>query len=235
MAKRRRKKANQITHIYKYVGIAVAILLIIGILYASMTGEEPETPAPMEEITSMDDEPAEPVAEPEPENVTEKPAENITAEPETSTTPENMTEPENATTPEPTNETQANQTAPASQTETGAREYKWEDITIAFPDNLTTVPRAKNSYHYFNITEADGSPVANDEQFKITFTITSPQGQPSTVLTNYEKEQWLIRLTPSSAGTYQLSITVTCKDQQGYCQRLYGEGSQEASQLFDVV
>jgi len=247
MAKKRKHKTQEpdVTTLYKIAGAAIFAIIIIGLIYAVVTSEKKE-PAPMEEITTLDD--AEPVLE-EIEEPLVEPSVNETSvnasinqtinETNLTVSADNATI--NVTNATASNETSANKTAPANTTQhqTSPKQtvpdYSWDAITIEMPTTLTTVDRNKNSYHYFTIKEGDGTVVANDEQFKVDVTLFDPGGRPVSAVPTYENKQWLIRLLLTNPGTYQLTLTVSCADKQGHCRRLYGEGSTDASTTFQVV
>ncbi len=206
--------------IYKIVGIIFAILIIFGITYSIMTREKAPEPKPTPEIKP------EPIPEvtPVPENVT-------TPEPIITPIPVNVTNQTNITqnitisaTPEPT-------PTPAPQT----FNYTWEGISVQFPDTLKRVNSGSTTHHYITITEADGTPVTNGEQFELKFIVDQQYGVDSELVPSFEAGKWLITLRLTNPGNILIKAQISCEEQKGHCQRLYPAGSTERTTTTEVV
>ncbi len=206
--------------IYKIVGIIFAVLIIFGITYSIVTREKAPEPKPIPEITP---EPT-PEKTPTPENVT-TPEPTITSMPEI-----NMTNQTNITQNITINATPIPTATPAPQT----INYTWNGITVEFPDTMKRISVGVKSHHYITMTEPDGTLLTNGEQFELKFIQTSA-GHQTELIPSYESSKWLISLLISNKGISTITVTITCSDKNGHCQRLYGQGSIEKTTIIEVV
>jgi hypothetical protein len=218
--------------IYKITAIIFALLIIMGITYMIVTREKaPEPkPTPTPEVTPEPTPEPTPEATPAPENAT-TPEPTITPTP----TPEaNITNQTINATPEPTptaNVTNQTITTPTPQ----AFSYTWDGINIEFPDTLKRVAVGQTSHHYIAITEADGTPLTNGEQFALKFILDYLYSADTELIPSFEAGKWLITLRPAGIGNVTLKVTIACEDQKGHCQRLYPEGSTEKTTNIEIV
>ncbi len=205
--------------IYKIGGIIIAALFLFGIIYAVVTREKaPEQPiipvVPAAQPTSV---PPEPTAEIIIQNITNQTLQNISNATANASAQENITVPT------------AKPVGPA------VLNVSWATVNITFPATLKRESSLYTAYEYIEIMEADGTPITNGEQFDISFILDDHKGHKGELVANYEKQKWLISLMLPNKGSYTLTVKIVCKDQQGYCLRLYGKGSAQKSIDFDVV
>lgn len=217
--------------IYKIAGVIIVLLLLIGVLYAivkSMTEKPTEAKPPAPSIV--------PTLAPVPEqNITRNVTQNITANKSIS----NVTAAQNITVNATPKENKTNVTAAQLLNLTvptpAPVNYSWNAVKIAFPDTLKKIPSGKNSNQYIEVTEADGTPVANDEQFDISVALDDHHGKSTEIISTYENSKWLVTLLIANDGNYTLSLTVTCAPKKGHCKRFYGDGNAAKSTDFEVV
>lgn len=206
--------------IYKIVGIVIAILFLIGIIYAVMSREKAPQPS-IPEPTLMPSPQPTPVATPTPMPIVQ---ENITAI-------GNIT-----TIPEPQNISVTNETLNQTQNQTTVTNYSWDTLTINFPDTLQKIPSGLNSYHYIEILEADGTPITNEEDFIVSVIVDSGYGRKTEPIATFENKKWLIALLLANKGSYTLTLTVSCENKfSGHCLRLYTDDSVQKTATLEVV
>lgn len=221
----KQQEITDVMKIYKIVGIIAVILLIIGIIYAfTRSAEEPKIPEKIEQeiIENITIEQNATIEDIKIENITIE--QNITTEQNTT----NVTVEQNTT-------TEQNATIPTeNKTTSGVIKYTWETVKIEFPDTLKRLSAGATTHHYITITEADGTPITNGEQFNLQFWLDQAYGSDSEVVSSFEGGKWLITLRLSNKGTYGIIVKITCED-QGYCYRFYPKGNIEKTQIFEVV
>lgn len=235
MAKKKASELEQVVQIYKIAGTVLVALIVIGIIaslayhFSKAPAKEPApqvTQEVVEEVAQV--EPQAPVEQNVTQNITQNTTQNVT---------QNVSV-QNTTTQ---NASQQGMNLSVTKTVQGAgpkphAPVNWTSMKIAFPDTLKRVPAGKNAYEYINITEGDGTPVTNGEQFELEFKLQDPQGRTSYLLPNYEREAWLLRLLLTNKGPYWLTVTARCEEKTGYCQRFYDTaGYAQNSFQFDVI
>lgn len=112
--------------------------------------------------------------------------------------------------------------------------YTFDQLSVIFPDTLNYIQNGKSSYHYINITEKDGTPILNSEGFDVDVIVKIGNGQPASIIPQYEKGGWLISLQLTPAGTHQMTVNVGCKKGVNYCSRIYSGTPKTAQQQFVV-
>ena|GEM_PF-4929354 len=237
MAKRKRAEEPQEVsgqEITKYMFIAIAAIIAVGLLIAGglelyftiAKREVAPTQTIPEPIEIVETQPIEPVQE-------VLVNETIVNE----TIPEPITQ--NITKNETMNQTNQTMTLEVTNTANTTNtsqvvSYNFDQITITFPDTLNHIQVGKSTYHYINITEADGTPVLNSEGFDVEVIAKIGNGQPSEVPTQSEKGQWLIGFYLTPAGTHQITVNVGCRSGVNYCSRIYKGAPKTAQKQFTV-
>ncbi len=211
--------------IYKIAGPVIIIILLIGILYATLhKAPQPHptpqpavipTPPHIPEKAQLEVKPT-----PIPLNITRQTTLNASQNATLNISTENAANQTNATAPTP---------APKSI------KLAWEGITITFPDSLKKIPIGGRTHYYIEILEADGTPVTNGEQFDLSFILNDHHGRDAEIKPSFENNKWLIDIIVASYGSYTLTVTITCADKNGYCKRLYSDGSTQKSTELEVV
>jgi len=111
----------------------------------------------------------------------------------------------------------------------------WDGITINFPDTIKRVNSAIKSHHYIEILEKDATPLTNGEQFDMAFIIGDKLGRETEVIPNFENNKWLITLLITNEDNYTLTVSITCEEGKGHCQRFYPPGGVNKSTEVEVV
>lgn len=207
--------------LYKIAGIAIVVLILIGILFVLLTKEKqpeqmaaPKAPETVQETIQVPEEP------------------EVTQEPETTQAPEVTQAPEKITVQNMTNVSITATPTVAAPAAKGLN-LSWDNLQINFPDTLKKILAGKNSYHHIEIIEGDGTPATNGEQFDISVTADDPFAEKVDVIPTYEYNKWLILLLLPNKGNYTLTVTVKC-ERTGHCQKFY-TGSVQKSMDFEVV
>jgi len=204
--------------LYKIAGIAIVVLILIGILFVLLTKEkQPEQMAAPKAPEAMQ---APVIQEPE-----------VTQAPEITQIPEVTAPVENITVQNVTNA--SIEATPTVAPNASAKKLSWDNLQINFPDTLKKVLAGKNSYHHIEIIEGDGTPATNGEQFDISVTTIDPFRKAVDVIPTYEYNKWLILLLLPNKGNYTLTVEIKC-ERTGHCQKFY-TGSVQKSSDFEVV
>lgn len=227
--------------ITKYMFIAIAAIIAVGLLIAGglelyftiAKGETIKAQEPViEAVETVEIAPEVPVID---ENLT---AQNVTEQVnETIETAQNVIQTETINQSNQTNQSMTLEVTNTAQNTTNTSQvisYNFDQLTIKFPNTLNLIQAGKSTYHYVNITEADGTPVLNSEGFDVEVLAKIGNGQPSEIPPQSEKGQWLIGLYLTPAGTHYLTVTVKCKNGVNYCSRAYSGTSKTAQQQFIV-
>jgi len=226
-----KEEINTALKLYKVAAIVIVLLLFIGVFYAIMTRPQPAKtapPAPAAEQKNV----SEPV-----QNITQNISVNITQNVSVNITPnitqnvtQNITQnAQNVT----LNVTAQNMTTPVNKTPTV--NLSWDKLAINFPEQLKKLSSSKANNIYIQILEADGTPVTNEEQFGLTFTVDDHRGIRTDAAPVFENSKWLITLRLASPGNYTLTASITCEGNTGHCRRFYGTGGLEKSADFEVI
>ncbi len=232
-----KEEINTALKLYKVAAIVIVLLLFIGVFYAIMTREKPQPaktapPAPAAEQKNVSEHIAGNITQNASVNVTQNISVNITPNMTKNITQnitQNVSKPQNAT----LNVTAQNTTTPVNKTPTV--NLSWDKLAINFPEQLKKLSSSKANNIYIQILEADGTPVTNEEQFGLTFTVDDHRGIRTDAAPVFENSKWLITLRLASPGNYTLTASITCEGNTGHCRRFYGTGGLEESADFEVI